>query len=422
MKSLQSIIFLIRLLIFYHTTITPILTTSTSTSNSDFSPTAAVPQCIDYSDPLDFGKHIIKPCPNKARLKGSNTNFQNDLSSGNSSNMFVLQFTCGETNTTLCKKAKSAFEAAGKIITAAFIFKAPIVIDANFLDLNDPRLLGAASPTRLMPIVSEDSVPRMYPQALVKQFQYSVHPDYSPTDILAKFNSGADFWFQGDGPIGPQQSNFHTVILHELFHGLGFSSSYRDYFDLLLGQPSEGITAFPMLDSNSTNPTFNDPLKFSGFIETIFDKFIMILPDKSDPSGTKPLPISYFTNQLNQFGPLNTIFPNINVLTSQIMGSPQWKSVAQYLIKKATVANTFVFVPRGGTLANATYLETNLKVYSSGSSISHVSLAKYTNTNDFLMRYSLESGVTIEDLIIKGGNYSGGAIGPRLRAIMNSIG
>lgn len=177
-----------------------------------------------------------------------------------------------------------------------------------------------------------------------------------------------------------------------------------------------------MLSFESQNPQLTDPTLFQGFVETIFDRFIVVLADTSDPSGTPPIPLTNFTKQLNEFGPPNTTFTSTSLFFRKLLASPEWNKSAKYIFRKSTLAMSMMFVPRNTDLADGTYLETSLIPYTPGSSISHVSESEYTGTPDFLMRFALEPGVTIEDLIEKGGNFSGGAIGPRLLAIMNSLG
>ncbi|CAG8482211.1 11288_t:CDS:10 [Diversispora eburnea] len=372
----------------------------------------------DYSDPINPNNHRFSSCPTVKTNQDSN----NLINSIVGDNAFQLNFTCGITDKKLCDKAELAFEEAGKVISKAFIFNTPIIINALFDDLNDRRLLGSAGPARLIPLVSDDKITRLYPQALVKQFNFTNHPEFNDDDIIAMFNAGANFWFENDGPIKPNQANFHTVILHELFHGLGFTSSYRDHVNNALDMKSDALSPIPVLTFETEEPTLLDPVLFEGFAESIFDRFVMVLPDTSDPTGTPPTSFTNFTNQLNNFGPPNTNFSTANDFFNELMASPEWTNVAKYLFKKATLEKSMMFVPRDVDIVDGTFLETSLNPYAPGSSISHVSEAVYSDTSDFLMRFALEPGLTIDDLIISGGNFSGGAVGPRLISIMNSLG
>ncbi|CAG8522333.1 9227_t:CDS:2 [Dentiscutata erythropus] len=314
---------------------------------------------------------------------------------------------------------------AGEIISSVFIIEVPLTLNATFSNLNDSSIL-VANPSRFIPLISEDGVPRLYPQSLVKQFKFDVHPEFSNCDIYAQFNSGVNFWFNGDGPISPAQHNIHTVILHELFHGLGFTSAWRNHIDTILQYPTNALSPVPYLIYKKTNNLSSNPIIFQGFIETIFDKFLVVLPDDKTLSPLISTSLSAYTSKLNEFGPPPTEFSTPTTFAESLIVSPQWKSVAPLMLNKSIIANTLVFLPRGFQLVNGTYLETSLNPYISGSSISHVSYDSYTNSQDFLMRCKLEPGFTISDLISKGGNYqngdNSGAIGPRLRSIMESMG
>ncbi|KAI8394091.1 uncharacterized protein BYT42DRAFT_30326 [Radiomyces spectabilis] len=56
--------------------------------------------------------------------------------------------------------------------------------------------LGGSSTTRSIPLLSDDGMLRMHPQALVKQFGLNRHPTFAPYDIQSLFNADAPFWFQ----------------------------------------------------------------------------------------------------------------------------------------------------------------------------------------------------------------------------------
>ncbi|CAG8763917.1 1054_t:CDS:2, partial [Racocetra fulgida] len=165
----------------------------------------------------------------------------------------------------------------------------------------------------------------------------------------------------------------------------------------ILQYPASALSPVPYL-AYETN---NGPTIFHGFIETIFDKFLVVLPDSKTLSPLISTSLSAYTSKLNEFYPLPTEFSTTIEFAKSLITSPQW-------------------------LINGTYLETNINPYISGSSISHVSFDSYTNSEDFLMRFRLEPGFTIESLISKGGNYQNGdesgVIGPRLRSIMESMG
>ena len=54
--------------------------------------------------------------------------------------------------------------------------------------------------------------------------------------------------------------------------------------------------------------------------------------------------------------------------------------------------------------------------------MAHNDLNTYENTSEFLMTRAQVRGRTLEDNIAVGGNYSGGAIGYKLRLILESLG
>ncbi|CAG8759290.1 2854_t:CDS:2, partial [Dentiscutata erythropus] len=321
------------------------------------------PICWDHLNPLKPSERKRVSC-----YSTTNTN-SNDLSftKRDESDMFNVTFTCLVNNQTLCNKVKNAFDSAGQIIAAAIAFKTPVTVNATFTNFCSVSkqcsltsgTLGGASPARSIQITDDDGVQRLFPQSLVKQKNFTGinHSMYSDFDIFAIFNSQAGYWFEGDGEMKNSQSDFLFVILHELIHGLGFTSGYDDFINV----SPQALT--PQIFSEGTGDII-----FSGFVEMVFDKCMAILP-----SGQR---ISNITKQLN---------------------------------------TTFLLPPKSTDISNATILETTLNPYSFGSSVCHFDYKTYNRTSDFLMRYLQERGLTLRQFIYLGGNYPYGPIGPKLR-------
>ena len=116
--------------------------------------------------------------------------------------MFEFLFNCTIADKGRCAKARSSFEEAGRIILSTLlILNSKIKVDVTFREMEEPRLLRSAGPLRAIPLKDDDGIERMYPQSLVKQFQFPSHPEFAFVDIVADFNSLAPFWFEGDPPI-----------------------------------------------------------------------------------------------------------------------------------------------------------------------------------------------------------------------------
>src|SRR6185369_4374089 len=125
------------------------------------------------------------------------------------------------------------------------------------------------------------------------------------------------------------------------------------------------------------------------------------------PSGTS---INTFINELNKFASIGTQFNSLDDFYARLVASPQYK-VATDMLNITTTPHTLAFIPKGLSFQNITfnsttgisdqlfYLETSLKPFQSGSSISHSSLDLYHGTAEFLMNSSLDQGLTLKDLI-----------------------
>ncbi|KAK9717292.1 hypothetical protein K7432_006334 [Basidiobolus ranarum] len=266
-------------------------------------------------------------------------------------------------------------------------------------------IAGSAGPARTIVLTDDDGQKRSFPQALLKQKGLTKHPKFSPYDIIATFNSDVDFWFEGDGAIKTTQSDFLFVIIHELIHGLGFSSAWMDYINDIPQSLTPNI-----LISNSS-----DLYVFAGFIENVFDKFLVEYPSLR--------PLTEVTNTLNSFasGP-GTIFHHEEEFSKMFSSSTQSKEASR-MLNLATTGRTLAFLPKNTTGSSTPIiLETSLNPYVQGSSISHFDFKTYSNTADFLMRYMEDRGVSLKTSIEKTGDYIGGPVGPQLRLVLQSLG
>nr|CAG8635134.1 7011_t:CDS:2 [Entrophospora candida] len=126
--------------------------------------------------------------------------------------MFVIDLDCQSTKIGFCEKVKRNLNITGQTITKAINLKVPIVVKITLKPLGEVTI-GQAEPSGLIGLKSRDGIVRLYPQALVKQFQLKKHPEFLPADIIAEFNSDFNFWFEGDAtPI----KSTHTVNATEL--------------------------------------------------------------------------------------------------------------------------------------------------------------------------------------------------------------
>ncbi|KNE60925.1 hypothetical protein AMAG_06686 [Allomyces macrogynus ATCC 38327] len=135
--------------------------------------------------------------------------------------------------------------------------------------------LGSAYPSsqwNLYGLVGVDPV-YTYPQALAKQLVVS-QLQWGESDITAQLNADANLWFEGDAAIGSDQTDALYLVVHELLHGMGLSSSWNAYAqDYSLDTPTtQFLSPHPLVAAAATSST---PQQFAGFLpHAIFDKFL----------------------------------------------------------------------------------------------------------------------------------------------------
>ncbi|RIB15019.1 hypothetical protein C2G38_2039722 [Gigaspora rosea] len=325
-------------------------------------------------------------------------------------NMFDITLTCNA-NDTICKKVKTAFDTAVQMISSTFILNSRISLNASYVSFcngvpNCPNsiVLGQAAPANWILMQDDDNAQRLYPQALVKQFQFPTHPKYTDYDIFAMFNSDIAYWFTGDPPIRPDQYDFLYVMLHELFHGLGFGSSWEEYIPgVVTPMPAVNPLKDAEFDLNSPDPQPNDKIRF---YEWAFDKYMIF------KNGTKT---SGVTDELNKFfsGRSGTEAD----FDSNFGRSKQFLLARRmYLVSQTSRSLAYMLQESNDTLI----LETSFNPFRQGSSISHVDQSTYIDTSDFLMGAQARNGTTISSLTLATGNFSG--IGPKLKKTMETMG
>ncbi|CAB4393647.1 unnamed protein product [Rhizophagus irregularis] len=384
-------------------------------------------ECFEPIDIFKLEKTIKKvDCGdwiNEKGIKKFNNNDGNKLVGGGNETMFKVTFTCLLNDKVLCDKAQKAFDRASNSITNTLKLKEQVTINATFFDFcgegkNDLECpleaiatIGETSPKRFYSLLSDDDkMERIYPQALVKQFQFPEHPQYDDFDIIIHFNSRVRFYFPEDTtPIGPKQYDFEFTVTHELLHGLGFYSLWQPLpFDetndlRALCPPIVVINSGKDGKVDSDSP--NEPLTVK---ESIFDKYMIRLDNGSF--------ISEYTKKMQNYVSSNEEATLQDFLESQF-------PIMRTMFLLATRPKSLGFLPHNSKSINdAVILETSIPGYQPGSSVSHVDLSTYNNTSDYLMAYKGTPGRTTTDFISIGGNYPGGVIGPKTKSILESIG
>jgi hypothetical protein len=121
--------------------------------------------------------------------------------------------------------ARAAFQRAVDIWATLITSPVPIRIRATWEPLAN-NVLGGARPGTYLRSPQTPRFPVWYPVALFEKIT-GVDFDPSQPDIVASFNSSNTDWFFGtSGQPGANQYDLTTTVLHEIAHGLGFSSSF----------------------------------------------------------------------------------------------------------------------------------------------------------------------------------------------------
>jgi hypothetical protein len=210
-------------------------------------------------------------------------------------------------------------------------------------------------------------------------------------------------------------------VIHELIHGLGFMTSWKDdFYNNLLplfdnGKLDYFITPTLLAQTNDQQlmSNYNSNQPFWGFAEYPFDKFVYYSNTKNN--DTKYTSFTSTTQQLNDFSSSNTTFKSMIDLANAWYNSDEYTYSKQLYKKAVTSLDVLAIVDNEPLL----FLETSVTPFSSGSSLCHVDQSQYLNTTEYLMVYLANSGIDITQLDMV---YPQGPIGPKLLKIMAALG
>lgn len=126
-------------------------------------------------------------------------------------------------------EAQKAFQQAVDIWATIISSPVPIRVHAIWHNIDSGNtngtILGQASPydfTRNFP--GQQKAGTWYPIALAEKIAGQELNSVNDPDVRAEFNSAAN-WYLGSGAPARNQFDFTSIVLHELCHGLGFTSS-----------------------------------------------------------------------------------------------------------------------------------------------------------------------------------------------------
>lgn len=129
--------------------------------------------------------------------------------------------------------AKNSFQRAVDIWASLISSPVPIRVEAIYRKIPKPDansiILGQAGPNDYrLNFNGAQKAFTWYPVALAEKIANDSLNSNSEPDIVADFNSDVNWYFdKGDNVVPAGQFDFVAIVLHELCHGLGFTSTFR---------------------------------------------------------------------------------------------------------------------------------------------------------------------------------------------------
>ncbi len=249
----------------------------------------------------------------------------------------------GDTCLTFPEEAKAAFNNAANYWASLLTSTVPIRIQACWAPLGEGILGGSSSINSFANFSNAAVLNTWYPVALANALQGS---DLDPArdDMAIVYSSNFGRFYYGTGPVPFDKTDFTTVVMHEIGHGLGFSGS----MDICYGM---GVWAYNW-NCSPMNPPYPDS----------YDRFAV------DGAGHGLIDPAYYTNN----------------------------SAA---LAAALKSNNLYFNGENARFANG---GANVRLFApyswqQGSSYSHLDYLTFGGTSNALMVFAIGDGYAIHD-------------------------
>ena len=220
------------------------------------------------------------------------------------------------------EEAKVAFEYAVSIYEKSISSSVPIVITANWENMNE-GILAKSGSSKFYKNFNESLISNVYyPIALVEKLSGREWNDEKDPDIITFFDSDRPWYFGTNGNTPTTKFDFVTVALHEIAHGLGISG-------FLMSESGYGKFSNP-----ANNPSAYDYYIFNSKDQRISDKDLFSSPSQN-------LHRELTSNKLD-FSCVN----NSDCSKAEIYAPTTWRNGASiYHLKNSATSNSKLMCP-----------------------------------------------------------------------------
>ncbi|KAI9225842.1 MAG: hypothetical protein DHS80DRAFT_25805 [Piptocephalis tieghemiana] len=227
-------------------------------------------EAADASPTSTSNSTTPQPSPSPAPLHMADSNGESN------SPLILVDFSCSPTVTRgkedLCTKVQKAYESAGRRLAQLLQIKSPLRLKLSYKSFCDTdwgcgsSTLGQAWAASYWEVGGKEGLDSafLYPQALLKQLGLNSNT-MNNFDIIAQFNADQRkrYWFDGDNKDNKPkkgQYEFEYLAIHELMHGLGYTTSLaqRDGRSL--------VTPGTLVDGRNITMAFRKPYLFDRHI------------------------------------------------------------------------------------------------------------------------------------------------------------
>ncbi|KAI9230956.1 MAG: hypothetical protein DHS80DRAFT_20955 [Piptocephalis tieghemiana] len=337
---------------------------------------------------------------------------------------FQFDLTCQSTKDSYCENVRKTLELAGSYVEDVVKFSGNIRVNATVVEFANDLFYSQGRPSSTMVVKDSDGRYRLYPQALVREMNPApaVQPGQQLTayDVDIMINSKMEVYFPttvtgSSKGIGKEEVDLSWTLTHELLHGLGHLTSWRDHSTTDQGADAQGasnatqyLTPYPFVYMVHSQSTGGTALQYDGYTYTyLFDRFLV---ETETPNKL----LDDYAGQIDGVAKAGTTFADGAAFMSTVASNKAAADAASRVSQLARTPGSVGFRTYTGEIVT---LDTDPSLPSSR--LDHLG-PKYEKTEDLLMYSVTPSGIEYTRAM----NQAGGRhpLGERTQAILRTLG
>ncbi|RKP12360.1 hypothetical protein BJ684DRAFT_21093 [Piptocephalis cylindrospora] len=351
------------------------------------------------------------------------TGWAHAAATGAPSSSFRFDLACTSAEAGYCDNVKKTLELAGSYVEDVVSFSSTIQVNATVVGFANDGFLSQGRPSSTLVVKDSDGRVRLYPQALIRgktprpAVQEGQEMTKYDVEILINSNTPAYFPASVTGSskaIGKEEVDLSWTLTHELLHGLGHLTAWRDHTQEEHGADAKGasntseyLTPYPFVYMVRSGSTGAAALQYDGHTYPyLFDRFLV--------ETTSGKALDDYITAIDGVGKAGTTFADGPAFVSAVAGNGPAASAASKVSTLAKTPGSVSFRLDDGSLVT---LDTDPALPSSR--LDHLG-PEYEKKEDLLMYSVTPSGLEYIRALKQAGSRH--PIGEKTQSILRTMG